>query len=192
LYLVDIKEKSIKEIKAVTGLSDVWGAKILQNKLFVFTGDPDSFNYISYDLETGEKKIIYEGIAKWTEGSKADYSVSFTGGRYDLVKKDGKIYLSDEFNGQLSEIEGITDKFLTGPLINDAGDKIIVSNFKDGFMKQIGILDVNKNIFYLFDRKADSEIEEYSIGWRNNTVFSIDGANVKQNKYFVSLYLLKE
>lgn len=192
LYLVDIKEKSIKEIKAVTGLSDVWGAKILENKLFVFTGDQDTFNYISYDLDTGEKKVIYEGIAKWTEGSKADYSVSFTGGRYDLVKKDGKIYLSDEFNGQLKEIEGITDKFLSGPLINDAGNKVIVSNFEDGFMKQIGILDVNKNIFYLFDRKTDSDIEEYGIGWRDNTVFSIDGANVKQNKYFVSLYLLKE
>ncbi len=192
LYLINLKNKSINSINSVTGLTNVWGSKILDNKLFVLTGDTEYFDYISYDFATGDKQIIYEDITKWIYDTDNEYSVIFTGGRYDLVQKEENIYLADEMSGKLKKIEGITEKLIDGALINKSGDKILVSNFGDDFIKQIGILDINKNIFYLFDRKGNPEIEEYSISWQDNDTFAINAADKKQAKHYVYLYSLNE
>lgn len=131
LYLIDYNAKTIKSIKKLTGLSSVWGAKIMEGKLFVYTGDTDCFGYYSYDLISKEKHCIYKNMAVYTEGTKHMDCVNFMGGRYDLVKMGDMIYLGDEMNGQLRKIEGLTKKFMNG-LINETGDKIIISRYEDG------------------------------------------------------------
>lgn len=193
VYWIDVKNKMVSSINELTGLDRINSYKVIEDKLFLLCGELDMFDYIRYDITSGEQKTVYEDISYWAPGSseKVD-KVHFTGGRYDLVQKAGIIYLSDELSGELKEVEGITSELAQSAMINNEGNKMLVCSVANSSIQQLGMIDISSNSFYLMERRNDSKVEEYSIGWNDDKQVAIVAEDRDNSKYYVYLYSLKK
>ena len=198
LYSFSISNNVVKNLTETMSLpQNIDECKILDSYLFVVDENIlEPFNYVQYNLLTGEKKTIYENYSYWNEYSDEDIEnkVFFTGGRYDIVKLDDIYYVADEYTGERFEIEGMTDELAWSAVANKTEQQLMVSAFGTNeitgqtFVKQLGIIDITNNAFYLIDR--ENTVKETSIGWQseNQIVIQAHGEGHSGTNLYVYSY----
>lgn len=193
VFLVDTKKKTAVSLSELTGIPNILSAKVVENKIMMLEPiQNEKFNYYCFDYSMDKTVEIYKGAEYWSLEKQEDGSphVSFSGGRYDFLEMAGAIYLVDEFSGERLTVEGITKELGDNPVINSDNDKILVANFGNDIVKQMGIIDIKAGTFYLLNRKNQDGIHEYSVGWNDagHVVINAEADNYK--KSYVYLYSL--
>lgn len=197
LYSFSMSNNVVKNLTETMSLpQNIDESKILDSYLFVVDENIlEPFNYVQYNLLTGEKKTIYENYSYWNESDEdIENKVFFTGGRYDIVKLDDIYYVADEYTGERFEIEGMTDELAWSAVANKTEQQLMVSAFGTNeitgqtFVKQLGIIDITNKEFYLVDR--ENAVKETSIGWQseNQIVIQAHGEGHSGTNLYVYSY----
>lgn len=120
-------------------------------------------------LSSGTYTEIFASIPQLEESS--DGGIVLTGGRYGLfVDQARNTYVYDFKTGERAVVDSfkypIDDAF---SCLNSTGDKILFAKHDDSAkglgVAEVGVLDLKKQSFILFDREGYETRRENSIGW---------------------------
>lgn len=164
------------ETKTLSPLNDLCGMNV-KDAWFV---DNDSVCCVSLDenkaytcrtvtLSTGGYTDIFTSIPKLKQSS--DGGIVLTEGRYGLsVDESRNTFVYDFKTGERAIVDNFkypTDD--TFASLNNTGDKILFAQNDDSAeglgISEIGVLDLKKQSFILFDREGYEVRRENSIGW---------------------------
>lgn len=172
VYQIDVRNKTVNSVCSITGLESVSEIKLVEGKWMLHVPcDEERFDFYCYDPDSGKCFPIYQSVSLWLSGVRdaGNPEVSFSTGRYDLLKEDEQIFLVDELTGERIPVKGMTEELVSDVVLaNQMGDKLLVSG---GGMKWLGIIDVKKMAFYLLDQKGINV--KTLIVWEDENTFAI-------------------
>lgn len=170
VYYYNIKNQTL------SSLSDLCG----MNKIDAWFIDPDTVCCVSMDenkaftgrtvtLSTGDCKKIFSAMPKLDDSP--DGGIVLTGGRYGLFVDEARnTFVYDFKTGESAVVDGFQyPADATFASLNSTEDKILFAKNEDDAdglgVSEIGVLDLRKQSFILFDRKDYEIRREGSIGW---------------------------
>ncbi len=192
----------VREVTGLDGLVDVADCHELdyaEGSLFIkCMKDEDAYDLYRYQVETGDCRRIYENVKnyavssdgeKGTEQGKEAFmrvrQLDQVDGRYDLVAKGETVYLVDKAAETWKEIEGMKPEMLRWTAIPSVGSEgapmIVLYNGlgDDREESEMGMIDLQEDIFYLWNRKRNPSVEETGAWCQGSQIF-LD-AHVKES-----------
>lgn len=172
VYYYEIGNGTVQDLDELSGMR-VMGASFMDDDtVCCYWEDEEGLGTRRIlSLSTGEVRELYSDMpgARWS-----DYGVIFTGSRYGLyVDETGGVNVYDFKTGEMAAVEGFQYyEDVEMAAINGSGNKILF--FKtdasaEGLgVSSIGILDLEKHSFILFDREGYDIRYETTFGWFDN------------------------
>ena len=146
----------------------------------------------SYDIPTGR---IIQTLGRapyyrsWEEGSSG---VEMSGSRCVLISEDGQARAVDLKTGAQTLLEGLTFHQNDNLQFNLSGNRLLyfsMDSKTDGLgISQIGVADLEKGIFFAFDREGYENLYERGIGWADDHTVSIRASTLDDETHYLLLY----
>lgn len=155
-------------------------------------GGTQSVTAYSYDLSTGLAVKTLEQTPYCREWEENPSGVMTFGSRCVLISEGGQVQVVDLKTGNRSLLGGFTfqqgDNFMISPF----GDKLLYFSMDpevEGLgISQIGVVDLEKGIFFAFDREGYENLNESGIGWNDNNTVSIEAGTLDGEAQYLLLY----
>lgn len=148
----------------------------------------------SYDLATGLAVKTLEQTPYYRDWEENPNGVMTFGSRCVLISEEGQVHVVDLKTGNLSLLDGFTfqkgDDFMISPF----GDKLLYFSMDpdpevEGLgISQIGVVDLEKGVFFAFDRDGYENLHEEGIGWSDNNTVSINASTPDGETQYLLLY----
>ncbi|MCM1027637.1 MAG: hypothetical protein NC432_14495 [Roseburia sp.] len=190
-WYCDSATHTLRNVCEMSGL-DVWNAGFIDNDTVYCVAYDENGGCVcrTVSLSGGVTSGDLAELPEWSWPPSGD--VWFTGGRYVLsVGNGGEVTVCDLKTGEQAAIEDFqcssTEDFISA---NRAGNKILYAQ-ADGdavglAVSRIGVLDLEKKAFILFDREEYETRYEASLGWFDDDRVAIRA----QGEEYGYLYLL--
>lgn len=146
----------------------------------------------SYDIPTGR---IIQTLGRtpyyrsWEEGSSG---VEMSGSRCVLISEDGQARAVDLKTGAQTLLEGLTFHQNDNLQFNLSGNRLLyfsMDSKTDGLgISQIGVADLEKGVFFAFDREGYENLHEGGIGWDDDSTVSIRASTLDNKTQYLLLY----
>lgn len=146
----------------------------------------------SYDIPTGR---IIQTLGRtpyyrsWEEGSSG---VEMSGSRCVLISEDGQARAVDLKTGAQTLLEGLTFHQNDNLQFNLSGNRLLyfsMDSKTDGLgISQIGVADLEKGVFFAFDREGYENLYEGGIGWDDDNTVSIRASTLDNETQYLLVY----
>lgn len=146
----------------------------------------------SYDLTTGLAVKTLEQTPYYRDWEENPSGVMTFGSRCVLISEEGQVQVVDLKTGSLSLLDGFTfqkgDDFMVSP----SGDKLLyfsTDSKTEGLgISQLGVADMEKGVFFAFDREGYENLHEEAIGWNDDSTVSINASTSDGETQYLILY----
>lgn len=146
----------------------------------------------SYDLSTGLAVKTLEQTPYYRDWEENPSGVMTFGSRCILISEEGQVQVVDLKTGNRSLLDGFTFQ---------KGDDFMISPFEDKLLyfsmdseteglgiAQLGVADLEKGVFFAFDREGYENLYEEGIGWSDNNTVSINASTPDGETRYLLLY----
>lgn len=148
----------------------------------------------SYDISSGHTVQTLEQTPYYRDWEENPSGVMTFGSRCVLISEEGQVQVVDLKTGVRTTMDGFTfqkgDDFMISPF----GDKLLYFAMDpdpevEGLgISQIGVADLEKGIFFAFDREGYENLHEEGIGWSDNNTVSINASTPDGETRYLLLY----
>lgn len=146
----------------------------------------------SYDLTTGLAVKTLEQTPYYRDWEEDPSGVMTFGSRCVLISETGQVQVVDLKTGDRSLLDGFTfqkgDDFMISPF----GNKLLyfsMDSETEGLgITQLGVVDLEKGVFFAFDREGYENLHEEGIGWSDNNTVSINASTPDGETQYLLLY----
>ena len=118
--------------------------------------------------------------------------MEMSGSRCVLISEDGQARAVDLKTGAQTLLEGLTFHQNDNLQFNLSGNRLLyfsMDSKTDGLgISQIGVADLEKGIFFAFDREGYENLYERGIGWADDHTVSIRASTLDDETHYLLLY----
>ena len=155
-------------------------------------GDAQAVTVYSYDITSGRSVKTLEQTPYYRSWEDNPSGVQVCGAHCVLISADGQVRAIDLKTGAQTILEGFTCRPEDSLLFNPSGTKLLyfaMDSEAPGLgISQIGVADLEKGIFFAFDREGYENLYEGGIGWDGDDTMSIRASTLDDETHYLLLY----
>ena len=114
------------------------------------------------------------------------------GSRCVLISEEGQVQVVDLKTGDRTLLGGFTFRNGDSFQLNPSGNKLLYfardTQFKGLGISQIGVADLEKGVFFAFDREGYENLDEGGIGWDDDNTVSIRARTLDNETHYLLVY----
>ena len=197
-WLYDRETGTLTDVRTLGGVGADMAMFADNNTLILYDitdnvdGGSQYVTLYSYDLATGLAVKTLEQTPYYRDWEENPSGVMTFGSRCVLISEEGQVQVVDLKTGNLSLLDGFTfqkgDDFMISPF----GDKLLyfsMDSKTEGLgITQLGVADLEKGVFFAFDREGYENLYEEAIGWSDNNTVSINASAPDGETQYLLLY----
>ena len=146
----------------------------------------------SYDLSTGLAVKTMEQTPYYRDWEENPSGVMTFGSRCVLISEEGQVQVVDLKTGTRATMEGFTFQKEDDFMISPSGNKLLyfsTDSKTEGLgITRLGVADLEKGVFFAFDREGYENLHEEGIGWSDNNTVSINASTPDGETRYLLLY----
>lgn len=146
----------------------------------------------SYDLATGLAVKTLEQTPRYRSLAENPSGVEISGSHCVLFSEDGQARAVDLKTGTQTLLEGFIFHPEDNLRFNPSGTKLLYFAMDpevEGLgISQIGVADLEKGVFFAFDREGYESLYESGIGWNDDNTVSINAHTPDRETQYLLLY----
>lgn len=197
-WLYDRETGTLTDVSTLGGVSADSAAFADDDTLILYDltdnvdGGVQSVTAYSYDIASGHAVQTLEQTPYCRSWYENPSGVMTFGSRCVLISEEGQVQVVDLKTGNRSLLDGFTFQ---------KGDDFMISPFKDKLLyfsmdseteglgiAQLGVADLEKGIFFAFDREGYENLYEGGIGWSDDNTISIRASTLDGETQYLLLY----
>ncbi len=149
-------------------------------------------SFYAYDIPTGQMTKTLDKAPYYRDQDENPSGVKTYGSRCVHISEDGQVQVVNLKTGVRTLLGGFTFQKGDSFMLNPAGDKLLyfsTDSESDGLgISQIGVADLDKGVFFAFDREGYENLHESGIGWSDDNTVSINAHTPDRETQYLLLY----
>lgn len=146
----------------------------------------------SYDLSAGLAVKTLDQTPSYRSWSEHPSGVEISGPHCVSISDDGQVRAIDLKTGAQTILKGFTCRPEDSLLFSPSGTKLLYfakdSEVPGLGISQIGVADLEKGVFFAFDREGYENLYEGGIGWDGDDTMSIRASTLDDETQYLLLY----
>lgn len=146
----------------------------------------------SYDISSGRSVKTLEQTPYYRSWSEHPAGVEISGPHCVSISDDGQVRAIDLKTGAQTILEGLTCRPEDSLLFSPSGTKLLYFAMDPEVpglgISQIGVADLEKGVFFAFDREGYENLYEGGIGWDGDDTMSIRASTLDEETQYLLLY----
>lgn len=153
----------------------------------------NTVTFYTYDLRSGSAEKILDKTPFYRIQDKKPSGVMTTSGsRCLLVSEEGQVRAVDLKTGAQTFFDSFTLRTGDRLMFNLSGTKLLYFSMDSDApglgITQIGVADLEKGVFFAFDRDGYENLEEGGIGWQDDNTVGINARTLDDETHYLLLY----
>lgn len=148
--------------------------------------------FYAYDIPTGRATRTLDPMPYYRDWEESPRGVMTFGSRCVYISEEGQVQVVDLKTGDRSLLGGFTFQKGDSFQLNPSGNKLLYfsRDYKaDGLgISQIGVADLEKGVFFAFDREGYENLYEGGIGWDDDNTVSIRARTLDSKTQYLLVY----
>ena len=148
--------------------------------------------FYAYDIPTGRMTKTLDATPYYRNRDETPSGVMTFGSRCVHISAEGGVRVVDLKTGNQTLLGGFTFQKGDSFQLNPSGDKLLYyarGSASDGLgISQIGVADLEKGVFFAFDREGYEDLQENGIGWQDDNTVGIRAQTQDGETYYMLLY----
>ena len=149
-------------------------------------------SFYVYDIPTGHINMTLDKAPYYRDWEEHPSGVMTYGSRCVHISETGQVQVVDLKTGDRTLLGGFTFQKGDSFMLNPAGNKLLYfarDSVSEGLgISQIGIADLEKGIFFAFDREGYENLHEGGIGWDDDNTVSIRASTLDNETHYLLMY----
>lgn len=146
----------------------------------------------SYNLATGLAVKTLEQTPYCREWEENPSGVMTFGSRCVHISEVGQVQVVDLKTGDQTLLDGFTFRKGDDFMVSPSGDKLLyfaMDSESEGLgISQLGVADLEKGVFFAFDREGYENLHEGGIGWEDDNTVSIRASTLDNETHYLLVY----
>ncbi len=157
-------------------------------------GTPKDVAFYSYNIPSGHTEKVLDRTPYYHYWKENPSGVMTYGSRCVLISEEGQVQVVDLKTGNRTLLDGFTFQKKDHFQLNPSGNKLLYyayamdSESKELGISQIGVADLEKGVFFAFDREGYENLYEGGIGWADDHTVSIRASTLDDETHYLLLY----
>ena len=197
-WFCDLDTKTLARLEDLTGIEAAYASFADNDTLILSTYSEDEdgvwqdVTCWAYDISTGQAVKTLDHAPYSPRWEMQSYGTRVYGSRCISVTEKGQVQIIDLRTGDQTVIEGFT--FQTGDnfMPNTSGNKLLYYSADPGLdglgISQMGVVDLEKGVFFAFDREGYENLHEESIGWEDDNTVGIGARTQDYETRYLIMY----
>lgn len=148
--------------------------------------------FYSYDIPSGRAMKTLDAVPYYRSWDEKPSGVMTFGSRCVLISEEGQVQVVDLKTGNRTLLGGFTFRKGDSFQLNPSGNRLLYFSMNPNTdslgISQIGVADLEKGIFFAFDREGYENLHEGGIGWDDNNTVSIRASTLDNETQYLLIY----
>ena len=149
-------------------------------------------SFYVYDIPTGHMTMTLDKAPYYRDWEEHPSGVMTYGSRCVHISETGQVQVVDLKTGGRTLLGGFTFQKGDDFMLNPSGTKLLYfarDTQSEGLgISQIGVADLEKGVFFAFDREGYENLHEGGIGWDDDSTVSIRASTLDNETQYLLLY----
>ena len=149
-------------------------------------------SFYVYDIPTGHMTMTLDKAPYYRDWEEHPSGVMTYGSRCVHISETGQVQVVDLKTGDRTLLGGFTFQKGDDFMLNPSGTKLLYfarDTQSEGLgISQIGVADLEKGVFFAFDREGYENLHEGGIGWDDDSTVSIRASTLDNKTQYLLLY----
>lgn len=197
-WFCDLEAKTLVQMDDLVDI-DVYTAAFADNDtliLYSTTRDGEGIlqdvSFYTYDIPTGHMTKTLDSTPYYHDWDDHPSGVITYGSRCVHISEEGQVQVVDLKTGNRSVLGGFAYQRGDSFQLNPSGNKLLYYSMNpevDGLgISQIGVADLEKGVFFAFDREGYDNLYEEGVGWQDNNTVGINARTLDGETRYLLLY----
>ncbi len=197
-WLYNRKTQTLTDVRTLGGVGADMAAFADDNTLILYDSGYDeddilqAITFYAYDIPSGRVTKTLDSTPYYRDWGEHPSGVMTFGSRCVLISEEGQVQVVDLKTGNRSVLGGFTFQKGDDFMINPSGNKLLyfsMDSKTEGLgISQIGVVDLEKGIFFAFDREGYENLHEGGIGWDDDNTVSIRAHTLDNETHYLLVY----
>lgn len=197
-WLYDRKTGTLTDVRDLGGVGADSAMFADENTLILYDstgsiyGGVEYVTVYAYDLTTGQAVRTLEQTPRYRSLAEDPWGVEISGSHCVFFSEDGQARVVDLKTGAQTLLEGFVCHPEDKLRFNPSGTKLLYFAMDpevEGLgISQIGVADLEKGVFFAFDREGYENLYEGGIGWSDDNTVSINASTLDGETQYLLLY----
>ena len=197
-WLYDRNTRTLTEVSALGGVGADIAAFADDNTLILYysTYNEDQMirdeTFYAYDIPSGRVTKTLDATPYYREWDENPSGMMTFGSRCVLISEAGQVQVVDLKTGNRTMLDGFTFQKGDDFMLNPSGTKLLYFSrdtaSKGLGISQIGVADLEKGVFFAFDREGYENLHEGGIGWDDDNTVSIRARTLDDETHYLLIY----
>lgn len=149
-------------------------------------------SFYVYDIPTGRMTMTLDKAPYYRDHDEHPSGVETYGSRCVHISETGQVQVVDLKTGNRTMLGGFTFQKGDSFMLNPAGNKLLYfarDSVSEGLgISQIGVADLEKGVFFAFDREGYENLYEGGVGWDDDNTVSIRARTLDDETHYLLMY----
>ena len=197
-WLYDRESGTLTEVSTLGGIGAKMAAFADDDTLilYCFNNDEEELiqdvTFYSYDISSGRTTKTLDATPYYRDWDEHPSGVMTFGSRCVLISETGQVQVVDLKTGNRTMLGGFTFQKGDDFMLNPSGTKLLYlarDNQSEGLgISQIGVADLEKGVFFAFDREGYENLYEGGVGWDDDNTVSIRARTLDNETHYLLMY----
>lgn len=197
-WLYNRKTRTLTDVKDLGGIGADMAAFAGDDTLILYDSSYDEDNilqaitFYAYDIPSGRVTKTLDQTPYYRDRGENPSGAMTFGSRCVLISEEGQVQVVDLKTGNRSVLGGFTFQKGDDFMINPSGNKLLyfsMDSKTEGLgISQIGVVDLEKGVFFAFDREGYENLYEGGIGWQDDNTVSIRAHTLDNETHYLLVY----
>lgn len=197
-WLYDRKTQTLTDVRTLGGIGADMAAFADDDTLILYDSSYDeddmlqAITFYAYDIPSGRVTKTLDQTPYYRDWSENPSGAMTFGSRCVLISEEGQVQVVDLKTGNRSILGGFTFQKGDNFQLNYSGTKLLYfsmdSNAQGLGISQIGVADLEKGVFFAFDREGYENLYEGGIGWDDDNTVSIRAQTLDDETHYLLVY----
>lgn len=197
-WLYDREAGTLTDVRDLGGVSADMAAFADDDTLILYDSSYDeddilqATTFYAYDIPSGRVTKTLDSTPYYRDWDEHPSGVMTFGSRCVLISEEGQVQVVDLKTGNRSVLGGFTFQKGDHFQLNSSGTKLLYfsmdSNAQGLGISQIGVADLEKGVFFAFDREGYENLYEGGIGWDDDNTVSIRASTLDNETQYLLVY----
>lgn len=197
-WLYDRETGTLTDVRTLGGVGADMAAFADDDTLILYDSSYDeddilqAITFYAYDIPSGRVTKTLDQTPYYRDWGENPSGAMTFGSRCVLISEEGQVQVVDLKTGNRSVLGGFTFQQGDDFMINPSGNKLLYfsmdSNAKGLGISQIGVVDLEKGVFFAFDREGYENLYEGGIGWDDDNIVSIRAQTLDDETHYLLMY----
>ena len=197
-WLYDRKTQTLTDVRTLGGMGADMAAFADDDTLILYDSSYDendilqAITFYAYDIPSGRVTKTLDQTPYYRDGDENPNGVMTFGSRCVLISEEGQVQVVDLKTGDRTLLGGFTFRNGDSFQLNPSGNKLLYfardTQFEGLGISQIGVADLEKGVFFAFDREGYENLDEGGIGWDDDNTVSIRARTLDNETHYLLVY----